>query len=73
MLNTASTSESVFVVLDNGNTNALATSGTGGNIITKHENNQVKWNIGTNTGTYTYHLQPLQQPPMHPNLKFRPV
>ena len=53
VLNTASTSESVFVVLDNGNTNALATSGTGGNIITKHENNQVKWNIGTNTGTYT--------------------
>ena len=52
VLNTASTSESVFVVLDNGNTNALATSG-GGNIITKHENNQVKWNIGTNTGTYT--------------------
>ncbi len=53
VLNTASTSESVFVVLANGNTNALATSGTGGNIITKHENNQVKWNIGTNTGTYT--------------------
>ena len=53
VLNTASTSESVFVVLANGNTNALTTSGTGGNIITKHENNQVKWNIGTNTGTYT--------------------
>lgn len=52
VLNTASTSESIFVVLDNGNTNALATSG-GGNIITKHEKNQVKWNIGTNTGTYT--------------------
>ena len=53
VLNTAATTESVFVVLANGNTNALATSGTGGNIITKHEKNQLKWNIGTNTGTYT--------------------
>lgn len=53
VLNTASTTDEVFVVLANGNSNALATSGTGGNIITKHEKNQVKWNIGTNTGTYT--------------------
>ena len=53
VLNTPSTTGSVFVVLDNGNTNALATSGTGGNIITKHEKNQIKWNVGTNTGTYT--------------------
>lgn len=53
MLNTAATTGEVYVVLDNGNTNALATSGTGGNIITKHEKNQIKWNIGTNTGTYT--------------------
>lgn len=52
VLNTASTTDEVFVVLANGNSNALATSGTGGNIITKHEKNQVKWNIGTNTGTY---------------------
>ena len=40
------------MVLDNGNANALDTSGTGGNIITKKEKTQVKWNIGTNTGTY---------------------
>lgn len=53
VLNTASTSESVFAVLANGNTNALSTSGSGGNIITKHEKNQIKWNIGTNTGDYT--------------------
>ena len=53
VLNTSSTTDSVFVVLDNGNANALSTSGTGGNIITKHEKNQIKWNIGTNTGTYT--------------------
>ena len=53
VLNTAATTDEVFVVLANGNSNALATSGTGGNIITKHEKNQLKWNIGTNTGTYT--------------------
>ena len=41
------------MVLDNGNANALATAGTGGNIITKKEKTQVKWNVGTNTGTYT--------------------
>ena len=53
VLNTASTTGEVSVVLDNENTNALDTKGTGGNIITKHEKNQIKWNIGTNTGTYT--------------------
>lgn len=53
VLNTSSTTDSVFVLLDNGNANALSTSGTGGNIITKHEKNQIKWNTGTNTGTYT--------------------
>ena len=31
VLNTSSTTDSVFVVLDNGNPNALATKGTGGN------------------------------------------
>jgi len=53
VLNAPATTDSVFVVLDNGNANALSTSGTGGNIITKKEKTQVKWNIGTNTGTYT--------------------
>lgn len=53
VLNTAATTDSVFVVLANGNANALSTAGTGGNIITKKEKNQIKWNVGTNTGTYT--------------------
>ena len=53
VLNTAATTDSVFLVLANGNTNALATSGTGGNIITEKEKNQIKWKVGTNTGTYT--------------------
>ncbi len=54
VLNTAATTDSVFVVLANGNTNALATSGTGGNIITKKEKNQIKWNVGeVSTGIYT--------------------
>jgi len=53
VLNTTATIGEVFVVLDNENTSALTTKGTGGNIITKHEKNQIKWNIGTNTGEYT--------------------
>ena len=46
-------SNSSYLVLDNGNSNALATSGTGGNIISEGEYNRVKWAVGTNTGTYT--------------------
>lgn len=53
VLNTTVTTGEVFVVLDNENTSALTTKGTGGNIITKHEKNQIKWNIGTNMGEYT--------------------
>lgn len=37
VLNAPATTDSVFVVLDNGNANALSTAGTGGNIITKKE------------------------------------
>ncbi|MBK7444048.1 MAG: T9SS type A sorting domain-containing protein [Bacteroidetes bacterium] len=43
----------VYLVVDNGNTNAITTAGTGGNIISEEENNKIKWHIGTNTGTYT--------------------
>ena len=50
VLNTVETTGGLFVVLDNDDANALS---TGGNIITKHEKNQIKWNIGTNTGNYT--------------------
>lgn len=43
----------IYLVLDNANSNALATSGTGGNIISESEYNRLKWNIGTSTGTYS--------------------
>jgi len=40
------------LVIDNSNTNALSTSGTGGNIITESEFNQVVWKVGTGTGAF---------------------
>jgi hypothetical protein len=46
-------SSGAFLVVDNANTNAIVTTGTGGNILSEAENNRVKWNIGTNTGAYT--------------------
>jgi len=42
----------VFIVLDNPNANALSTLGTGGNLVSEDEDNKVRWNIGTTTGTY---------------------
>lgn len=44
---------SAFVVLDNGASNAITTLGTGGRIVSENENDRIKWNIGTSTGTYT--------------------
>jgi hypothetical protein len=41
-----------YLVLDNGNANALTQTGTGGRIITEGETNLVRWNISNNTGTY---------------------
>jgi hypothetical protein len=41
-----------YVVIDNPATNAVATAGTGGNIVTENEFDRVKWNIGINTGVY---------------------
>lgn len=41
-----------FVVIDNPNPNAI-TRNTSGHIISEGEFNRLKWNIGTNTGTYT--------------------
>lgn len=51
------------LVLENGNANAFSTSGTGGNLVSEHENDEVVWNIGTNTGTYTlpYTTKPVIQ------------
>ena len=53
VLKTSATTDSMFVVVDNPSDGAISTSGTGGNIITTYEKNYIKWNIGTNTGTYT--------------------
>ncbi len=41
-----------FVVIDNGNANAITTMGTGGNILSEDEDDIVKWNIGTATGDH---------------------
>lgn len=41
------------VVLENSASNALQTLGTGGNILTASEDDEVIWDIGTATGTYT--------------------
>jgi hypothetical protein len=42
-----------YVVLDNGNINAITEAGTGGRIITEAETNRIRWNISNNSGTYT--------------------
>ena len=42
-----------YLVIDNANSNALTTSGTGGNILSESETDVVQWNIGNQTGTYT--------------------
>ncbi|MFI5173042.1 MAG: hypothetical protein ACHQFW_11670, partial [Chitinophagales bacterium] len=42
----------VYIVVDNAASSAVATAGTGGNIISEAENNIIKWNIGTSTGNY---------------------
>ena len=44
---------SANIVLDNGAATALSTSGAGGNILSESETNVIRWNIGTNTGSYT--------------------
>ncbi|MFN7013879.1 MAG: T9SS type A sorting domain-containing protein [Bacteroidia bacterium] len=42
-----------YVVLDNGNANAITLTGTGGHLVTEAETNRLRWNISNNTGTYT--------------------
>src|SRR5580704_17528349 len=44
--------DSAYVVLENGSPNAITTLGSGGDIISEGEFNRIKWNIGTDTGTY---------------------
>lgn len=41
-----------FLVIDNSNSNALSVAGTGGRIKSEAEDNRVRWNVGTTTGTY---------------------
>lgn len=41
-----------YLVIDNPNTNALATTGTGGNLSSESENDRVRWAIGNSTGLY---------------------
>lgn len=41
-----------YVVLENGNANAITLLGTGGHLVTEAENNRLRWNISNNTGTY---------------------
>lgn len=51
------------LVLENPSPNALSTSGTGGNLVSENEQDEVIWMIGTNTGTYRlpYTTQPVLQ------------
>ncbi len=44
---------SAYLVIDNGNANAITTMGAGGNIISEDETDLIKWNISNTTGTYT--------------------
>jgi gliding motility-associated-like protein len=46
-------SNGAYLVVDNPNTNAITTLGTGGNIVSENELNVVKWNINTHSGNYT--------------------
>lgn len=41
-----------FLVIDNPAPNALQTGAGGGNIRSEDENDLIRWNIGSNTGTY---------------------
>lgn len=43
----------VYIVIDNPTANAVSTTGTGGNLISENEYNKLRWNIGTNTGSYS--------------------
>jgi hypothetical protein len=41
-----------YLVLDNPNTNAITTLGTGSNIVSESETDVIKWNISNTTGNY---------------------
>lgn len=41
-----------FLVIDNGASNAITVTGTGGNILSENERDVIKWNVGANTGNH---------------------
>jgi len=43
----------VFIVVDQSHQNGIITTGSGGNIVSEDETNKIRWEIATNTGTYT--------------------
>lgn len=43
---------SVKIIIENPNPDAITTTGSGGNIVSEGEENELRWVIGTNTGTY---------------------
>ncbi len=43
---------SAYLVIDNGNANAITTLGAGGNIVSEDETDVIKWNISNTTGNY---------------------
>lgn len=45
--------DSAKIVIENSATNALATTGTGGNIMSEHEADMIIWEVGTSTGVYS--------------------
>ena len=56
VINNGSSSTPSFVVLDNSATDALTVAGSGANLISKGEFNQLKWNVQTGTGVYSVPL-----------------
>lgn len=41
-----------YLVIDNGNANAITLAGSGGNILSENENDLVRWNVGNATGNH---------------------
>lgn len=52
-MNGGTAGSSIYLVIDNPNDNALSTAGSGGNLLSENEFNIVRWNIGSNLGSYT--------------------
>jgi len=57
----------IYIVIENSNANSLTTLGTGGNLVSENEYNKLRWNIGTNSGTY---VLPFTSNPATTNTKF---